>query len=161
MGNIDFDKKLNYISLRIGTEDFAIIVDKVLEIIQFQTLTCIPNSPDFVLGILNFRGSIVPVIDMHRRFNIDLSESENGMIVVVDVTNQDKHVLMGLMVDQVTNVIECDFKDIRSVPDLGIKYNPEFLEGYIENENKFIMVLKTDRVLSVDELSEISLTATE
>jgi purine-binding chemotaxis protein CheW len=159
MGNTDIDKKLNYINLKIGTENFAIIVDKVLEIIQLEKLTCVPNSPDFVLGILNFRGSIVPVIDMHKRFNVNTVENIENMIVVVDITNKDMNVLMGLLVDQVTNVIEFDYKSIRSVPDLGIKYNPEFLEGFIEDDNQFIMVLNIDRVLSIDELSEVGMVA--
>jgi purine-binding chemotaxis protein CheW len=161
MGNFGIDKKLNYINLRIGTENFAINVDKVLEIIQLEKLTCIPNSPDFILGILNFRGSIVPIIDMHKRFRIITDDNYGKMIVVVDITHKNENILMGLLVDQVTNVVEFEFKSIRSVPDLGIKYNPEFIEGFVEYNGKFIMVMNIDRVLSVDELSEISLVSSQ
>jgi purine-binding chemotaxis protein CheW len=79
------------------------------------------------------------------------------MIIIVDVTNMQKSVLMGLFVDEVTDVIEFDYKSIRAVPDLGIKYNPEFLEGFVENNDKFVMVLDTDRVFSVAELAETSM----
>lgn len=151
----NIDKKISYINLQIGTEQFAISVFKVLEIVRYAELTHVPNSSDFVPGIINFRGSIVPVIDMHKRFNMNSTETEK-MVVIVDVLNKDKNILMGLLVDQVTDVIEFDYKSIRSVPDLGIKYNPEFIEGFVEHENKFIMVLNIDRVLSVQELSEIS-----
>jgi purine-binding chemotaxis protein CheW len=132
-----------------------------LEIIQFEQLTKVPNASDFVPGVLNFRGSIVPVIDMHKRFNTEASASEDRMVVVVDILNKDKSVLMGLLVDQVTDVIEFEYKNIKSVPDLGIKYNPEFLEGFIEENDKFIMVLNIDRVLSVRELAEVSQIAHE
>lgn len=152
----DIDKKKSYVNLRIGTESFAISVFKVLEIIQFENITCVPNSSDFVPGVLNFRGSIVPVIDMHKRFNIESTGSSEKMVIIVDITNKDKNVLMGLLVDQVTDVIEFEYKDIKSVPDLGIKYNPEFLDGFIEMEGKFIMVLNIDRVLSIKELSEVT-----
>lgn len=161
MATMDIDKKTSYINLRIGTESFAISVYKVLEIIQFEQITRVPNSSDFVPGVLNFRGSIVPVIDMHKRFNMETTGSDDKMVVVVDVLNKDKSVLMGLLVDQVTDVLEFDFKSIKSVPDLGIKYNPEFLEGFIEQDGKFIMVLNIDRVLSVQELAEISQIAEE
>jgi purine-binding chemotaxis protein CheW len=156
MAIMDIDNKTSYINLRIGTESFAISVFKVLEIIQFEQLTKVPNSSDFVPGVLNFRGSIVPVIDMHKRFKVDSNGSENKMVVVVDILNHDKNVLMGLLVDQVTDIIEFEYKNIKSVPDLGIKYNPEFLEGFIEQDGKFIMVLNIDRVLSVQELADIS-----
>ena len=71
---MDIDKKTSYINLSIGTENFAISVYKVLEIIQFDEITRVPNSSDFVPGVLNFRGSIVPVIDMHKRFNVSSNE---------------------------------------------------------------------------------------
>jgi purine-binding chemotaxis protein CheW len=161
MATMDIDKKTSYINLRIGTESFAISVFKVLEIIQFEQLTRVPNASDFVPGVLNFRGSIVPVIDMHKRFNSEASGSGDKMVVVVDITNKDKSVLMGLLVDQVTDVIEFEYKSIKSVPDLGIKYNPDFLEGFIEQDGKFIMVLNIDRVLNVHELAEVSQIAQE
>lgn len=156
MATLDIDKKTSYINLKIGTESFAISVYKVLEIIQFEQLTRVPNASDFVPGVLNFRGSIVPVIDMHKRFNTEDTGSADKMVVVVDVVNKDKNVLMGLLVDQVTDVIEFEYKSIKSVPDLGIKYNPEFIEGFIELEGKFVMVLNIDRVLNVKELAEVS-----
>ncbi len=156
MTTIDIDKKNSYINLQIGTETFAITVYKVLEILQLEGLTKVPNSSDFVLGVLNFRGSIVPVINMHKRFNMESAGIADKMVVVVDVISKEKNVLMGLLVDQVTDVVEFEYTSIKSVPDLGIKYNPEFIEGFIEMNEKFIMVLDIDRVLNVEELAEIS-----
>lgn len=152
----DVHSKNSYINLRIGAESFAISVYKVLEIIQYEGITRVPNCSDFVPGVLNFRGSIVPVIDMHKRFNVESGDSESQMVVVVDVVNKDKTVYMGLLVDQVTDVIEFDVRSIKSVPDLGVQYNPEFIEGFIEQDGRFIMVLNIDKVLSVQELSEVS-----
>ncbi len=159
MINTDIDNKTSYINLRIGTEYFAISVYKVLEIIQYEGVTMVPNSSEFVPGVLNFRGSIVPVIDMHKRFNVTKNEMEERMVVVVDIPGKDRNVLMGLLVDEVTDVIEFEYKSIKSVPDLGIKYNPDFLDGFIEKNGRFIMVLNIDRVLSVQELAEVSVQA--
>jgi purine-binding chemotaxis protein CheW len=156
---MDIDKRTSYINLKIGSEQFAISVFKVLEIIQIEQITHVPDSSPYVLGIINFRGSIVPVIDMHRRFNIDGDREHNNMVVIVDLKNKDKNVMMGLLVDQVTDVIEFEYASIKSVPDIGLKYNPEFLEGFIELDDRFIMVLNIDRVLNLKELSDISLIA--
>jgi purine-binding chemotaxis protein CheW len=130
MENEYIDRETSYINFKIGKENFAISVYKVLEIIQFEQITQIPNSSDFIRGVINFRGSIVPVINMHKRFNIGQQETETRMVVIVDVRNNDNDVIMGLLVDQVVNVIEFNYKSIRVLPDLGIRYNPEFLEGF-------------------------------
>jgi purine-binding chemotaxis protein CheW len=153
---MDIDKKTSYIHFTIGTENFAISVYRVLEILRIGQLTRVPNASDFVPGVMNFRGSIVPVIDMHKRFSATNSSENDGMVVVVYINNNEKEVLMGLLVDEVLDVIEFDYKSIKSVPDLGIKYNPEFLDGFMEQEGRFIMVMNIDRVLSVQELSEVS-----
>jgi purine-binding chemotaxis protein CheW len=155
METSDINKETSYINFKIGKEFFAISVYKVLEIIQFEQITEIPNSSDFIRGVINFRGGIVPVIDMHKRFNLQKWENESRMVVVVDVQNNGKNITMGLLVDQVVNVIEFSFKSIRAVPDLGIRYNPEFLEGFVEIKDQFIMIMNVDRVLSVNELAAV------
>ena len=152
----DIDKRKSYINFSIGKENFAIIVSRVLEILHLEQLTQVPNSSDFVKGILNFRGAIVPVINLHKRFNFTQQDADGNMVVVVEVMNNDNQILMGLLVDEVTNVIEFEYKDIRAVPEIGIKYNPDFLEGFIEMNGKFTMVLDVDRVLSVSELAEVN-----
>jgi purine-binding chemotaxis protein CheW len=151
----DINRETSYINFKIGKEYFAISVYKVLEIIQFEQITQIPNSSDFIRGVINFRGSIVPVIDMHKRFTIEKPELENRMVVVVDMQNKENSVTMGLLVDEVVNVIEFNYKSIRAVPDLGIRYNPEFLTGFVEMGDHFIMIMNVDRVLSVSELSAV------
>jgi purine-binding chemotaxis protein CheW len=155
METTDINRETSYIHFKIGKEYFAISVYKVLEIIQFEQITQIPNSSDFIRGVINFRGGIVPVIDMHKRFNIENSENESRMVIVADIQNQQNNVTMGLLVDQVVNVIEFNYKSIRAVPDLGIRYNPEFLEGFVEMKGQFIMIMNVDRVLSVSELSAV------
>ncbi len=151
----DIDKANCYINFSISNEFFVIPISKVLEILPLNQLTLVPNAPDFIKGILNFRGAIVPVINLRKRFNFVRQEVDGNMVVVVEVIHGDKPVLMGLLVDEVTDVIEFEYKDIRSVPETGIKYNPEFLEGFIETNGKFTMVLDLDRVLSITELTEI------
>ncbi len=147
--------KNSYIYFKIGKENYAIVVTKVLEILQSGKLTQIPNSSEYVKGVLNFRGEIVPVIDMHKRFNMKSPDDKNRMIIVIDLETEKNNVLMGLLVDQVKDVFEIEYKSIRKVPDIGINYNPEFLEGMIEKDDQFILLLNVDRVLNTGELAEI------
>ena len=147
--------KNSFIYFKIGKENYAIVVNKVLEILQAGKLTRIPNSSEYIKGVLNFRGEIVPVIDMHKRFNLKKTENDNKMIIVIELETEKNNVLMGLLVDQVKDVIEIEYKSIRKVPDIGINYNPEFLEGMIEKEDEFILLLNVDKVLNVNELAEI------
>jgi purine-binding chemotaxis protein CheW len=156
MKTLDIDKRKSYINFSLGNENFAIIVDKVLEIFNLVQLTHVPNASEFVKGILSFRGAIVPIINLHKRFNFAQPDVESNMVVVVEVLDNDNHVLMGLLVDKVTDVIEFEYKDIRAVPETGIIYNPEFLEGFIQKNKKFTMVLDVDRVLNVAELARVS-----
>ena len=147
--------KNSFIHFKIGKENYAIVVNKVLEILQAGKLTTIPNSSEFVKGVLNFRGEIVPVIDMHKRFNLKKQDDTTKMIIIIDLETEKKNVLMGLLVDQVKDVIEIEYKSIRKVPDIGINYNPEFLEGMIEKDDQFILLLNVDKVLNINELTEI------
>jgi purine-binding chemotaxis protein CheW len=152
----DIDRKKSYIYFSIGKENFAIDVSKVLEIMHLEQITVVPNASDYIRGILNFRGVIVPIINLAKRFNFPQQEDRNDMIIVVEIYHNEKIILMGLLVNEVNDVIEFEFKDIQSVPDIGIKYNPEFIEGFIELNGKFIMVLNVEKVLSPLELAEVS-----
>ena len=156
MKTLDINKGKSYINFRLGSENFAIIVSRVLEIFNLVQLTHVPNASDFVKGILSFRGAIVPVINLYKRFNFAQPDVESNIVVVVEVLDKDSHVLIGLLVDKVTDVIEFGYKDIRSVPENGVIYNPEFLEGFIQLNDKFTMVLNVDRVLNVSELASVS-----
>jgi purine-binding chemotaxis protein CheW len=150
MNTKETENKSSYVNFRIGKESYAITIFKVLEILQSEELTVIPDVSDIILGMFNFRGTIVPIIDMHKRFNLESSEEVNKMIIVVDILNNDKEVLFGLLVDQVTDVVEFGHSDIREVPDLGDNCNAEFLEGFVEMDKKFLMVINLERVLKFE-----------
>ena len=152
----DLDKIRSYVHFSIGNENFAVNVNRVLEILHLSQLTHVPNASEYIKGILNFRGAIVPVINLHKRFNFDEHISEGKMVIVIEVMLNDNIILMGLLVEEVSDVIEFEYKDIRTVPDTGIKYNPDFLEGFVEINGRFMMILNVDRVMSVSELAEVT-----
>ncbi len=157
----ELDNTRSYVHFSLGNEHFAIIVNRVLEILHPGQLTQIPNASRFIKGILNFRGAIVPVINLHRRFNFKDHLSEGNMVIVIEIMHQDGQALLGLLVEEVMDVIAIENKDLRTVPEIGVKYNPEFLEGFVEREGKFILILNVDEVLKVSELSEIKVITDE
>lgn len=155
MSKINIDDNKHYINYRLGNENFAISVDRVMEIIQYRTLTKVPNSSDFIKGVINFRGEIVPVIDMHRRFSMERPEDAEGMIVVIDSNTGKSSNHMGLLVDEVEDIIEFKYKDLHKTPDMGINYDLSFIDGVVDIEERFIIVLDLEKVLNKFELAEV------
>lgn len=150
------DKLLSYISFTIEKEHFAISISKVVEIILLENITRVPNSSQYIEGILNFRGEIVPIINLKKRFNYNNLIGDGNLVIVVEVNHQDKIVQLGLLVNEVTDVIEFRFRDVKTIPEHGVKFNPLFLEGFVEIENQIVMVLEVDKVLSIIELAEVT-----
>jgi purine-binding chemotaxis protein CheW len=156
MNKSNIDDIKHYINYRLGNENFAISVDRVLEIIKNRNMTKIPNSSQYIKGVINFRGEIVPVINMYKRFNMEKAETQEGMIVVVDGNTDKSNNHIGLLVDEVEDVIEFKYKDLRKSPDMGINYDMSFIDGIVDIEGRFIMVLNIEKVLNKTELAEIN-----
>ena len=121
---------------------------------ELPQLTIVPNSSEHIKGVLNFRGGIVPVINLHKRFNLKSDEDNRGMVIIINLETNDSQMHLGLMVDEVSSVIEFKMKDIRNIPDMGINYNSDFLIGMIEMEEKFMMILNIDTVFNLEELAD-------
>ena len=152
------DEKQSYVTFSLGRESFAIPVLSVLEITISESLTNVPNAPSFIEGILNFRGEIIPVVNLHRRFNKPRVERDENMIVVVDMNTGKKNTHMGLLVDDVMDVIEFRFADINKTPEMGISYDQDFLQGVVDHELQFLMVLNLEKVLHMKAISGVAAT---
>jgi purine-binding chemotaxis protein CheW len=146
--------KSSYLSYKLNNEYFAIDVNSVLEIMELPQLTIVPNTSEHIKGVLNFRGEIVPVINMHKRFNLNSDDNNNGMVIIINFEINDSQMHLGLMVDEVSSVIEFKMKDIRNIPDMGINYNSSFVSGMVERDEKFMMILNIDNVFNLEELAE-------
>ena len=144
----------SYLSFFLNNENFAISVNSVLEIIELPVLTIVPNSPKFIEGVLNFRGEIVPVINMHKRFNKEPLADKQKMVIVINYETEEVKLHLGLLVNEVEGVVEFELKDIRNLPDMGLKYNPEFLQGMVEMKNMFIMIIDVHKVFEPSELAK-------
>jgi len=149
--------KNHYLSIKLGDELFAVDVRKVLEVLQKQQITKVPNVPDFIKGVINFRGEILPVIDARQKFNMPTrEEGQKHVIIVLDLETDNRKLMLGVMADGVKDVLELSNDDVKDVPDMGCNYNVEFLKGMVRLDNRFLMVLNVDRVFSSEEINMIS-----
>jgi purine-binding chemotaxis protein CheW len=145
-----------YLSFKICNELFAVSVDNVLEVLEKQKITPVPNAPKFILGIINFRGEVVPVIDTWSIFNLpDRIPGSSSVIIVFDLTQKGQNLFFGALVDKVNDVIPVDNLDIKPVPAMNKEFNASFLQGIFKMNNDFIMLLDAEKLFSGDELSTI------
>jgi purine-binding chemotaxis protein CheW len=143
-----------YLTFRLDDEVFALDVGQVREILDFTTITKIPQTPDFMRGVINLRGSVVPVVDMRLKFGMGVTEKTvNTCIVVVEVQLEGESTIIGALVDAVQEVFELEPAQIEPAPRIGTRLRTEFLKGMGKRENRFIMILDIDRVFTVEELS--------
>jgi purine-binding chemotaxis protein CheW len=146
-----------YLTFALSGEMFAVGILNVKEIIEYGTLTEIPMMPGFIRGVINLRGAVVPVVDLAARFGGKQSEaSKRTCIVIVEVTQDDAKHDIGIMVDAVSEVLEIQDKEIEPPPSFGAKIRADFIAGMGKVNNRFVIILNIDRVLSVDEMAMLA-----
>ncbi len=122
-----------------------------------QQITEIPNAPNFLKGMINLRGSVLPVIDSRVRFGMTPTQlTSNTCIIVLDIITETTELKVGAMVDSVNEVMDCTMDDIKPVPAIGTKYHADNLFGMIQQESGFIMVLNTNKVFAFAEALTIN-----
>lgn len=156
------DMTRTYLSFNICGDHFAVNVEKVLEVLQEEQITPVPNAPSYIRGIINFRGDVVPVFETRVRFNLperDSTESYN--IIVLDVSQGMDSFRLGAVVDKVKDVISINDTDIKPVPAMTSDFNTDFLQGIYKLNSEFIMLLNVEKVFSGEEISTIKKVKTE
>ena len=147
---------VQYLTFKLDEEVFAININKIREVIELTTVTKVPRTPDFMCGVINLRGGVVPVIDLRIKFGIKVAErTVDTCIIIVEVTLEGETTLIGALVDSVQEVSEFESDQIEPAPKIGTRLNTEFIEGMGKRDNEFIMILDMDRVFSSEELSAI------
>ncbi len=136
-----------YLSFKLAEEEYAVEILKVQEIRGICPITPIPNAPSHVLGVMNLRGAVVPVVDL--RLAIGLTENERGKFTVIVVLSVHGKT-MGFVVDSVSDVLSIELSDIEKTPDLGVRVDGSLLCGIARTQERFVMLLDVDRVCGVD-----------
>jgi purine-binding chemotaxis protein CheW len=149
---------LQHLTFWLGERVFAVGIESVREIIQYGAMTLVPRTPDFVRGVINLRGSVVPVIDLQARLGRGRAEvGEKTCIVIFEArrpsAGHSERIELGLMVDAVSEVIDIDPADIEPAPTFGSAIGREHVRGVVRRQERFITLLETDHVLDIEALA--------
>lgn len=139
-----------YLTFMMDDEEYGIEILSVQEIRGWESMTVIPNQPDFVKGVINLRGTVVPVIDLRLRFQLPKKEySELTVVVIVKVLIGDSEKIMGIVVDAVSDVYNLDRDAALVAPDIGETENKPFIEGLINVSEKMVVLLDLEKILDI------------
>lgn len=141
-----------YLTFNLGKEVYGIEILKVQEIIGMMSVTRVPKTPEFVRGVVNLRGKVIPVIDLRLKFALEgKTDTDRTCIIVVQVSLNGIPVIMGLIVDEVSEVLNVLADQIEASPSFGAKVDTDFILGMGKVGQKVVMLLDVDKVLSADE----------
>lgn len=145
-----------YLTFSLGEEDFAIEIGKVREVLDYTNITKVPRTPAFLRGVINLRGSVVPVIDLRMNLNMSaIQKTVDTCIVIVDVNIEGETIQLGALADSVQEVVDIDPSQIGPAPKLGTKLNTDYIRGMGKRGDNFLIILDIDKVLSADELAVV------
>jgi purine-binding chemotaxis protein CheW len=145
-----------YLTFKLDEEIFALDISKVKEVLDFTEITKIPRTPEFMKGVINLRGRVVPVVDMRLKFGMtEIVRTVNTCIIIVEVNVEGEATLLGALVDSVQEVTDLEPGQIEPAPRIGSRLRTEFIRGMGKRENHFIMILDIDKVFSADELAMV------
>ncbi|MGE0086023.1 MAG: chemotaxis protein CheW [Desulfococcaceae bacterium] len=145
-----------YLTFRLEEEIFALDVAQVREVLDMSTITKVPGTPDFMRGVINVRGSVVPVMDLRVKFGMSRTEnSVDTRIIVMEISLDGEMIVLGTLADSVNEVIDLEAGQIEPPPSIGMRWRTEFIRGIGKRNDKFIILLDIDRVFSSDELAVV------
>jgi purine-binding chemotaxis protein CheW len=143
-----------YLTYNLGDEVFALDIGKVREVMDFTAITKVPRTPDFMRGVINLRGGVVPVVDLRLKFGMAAAEKTvNTCIIITEVTVDGESAILGALADSVQEVIELEPGSISPPPKIGTRLKTEFIKGMGRQGDRFIIILDIDKVFSTDELA--------
>ena len=145
-----------YLTFKLGNEVFAIEVSKVREVLDFPAIAKIPRTPDFMSGVINLRGAVVPVVDLRLCFKMSKTEKTvNTCVVVMEMLLDGESTIVGALADSVEEVIDLEPEQIKPAPRMGTQLRTDFIKGMGTRNEQFIVILDIDRVFSAEELSVV------
>jgi purine-binding chemotaxis protein CheW len=146
-----------FLTFKLQDELFALDIGKVREVLDFTSITKVPQTPDYMRGVINLRGSVVPVVDLRLKFGMETSQQTvNTCVIIVEVEMDGEKVVMGAMADAVQEVLDLEPDQIEPPPRIGTKLNTEFIRGMGKHAEQFIIILDIDKVFASEELESFA-----
>ncbi len=146
-----------FLTFKVGSELYGIEVDNVREVIELSDITLVPRTPDYISGIINLRGEVVPIVNLPVLFYNQFSEvTKFTCIVILEVSDENEKYLMGILIDAVSAVVDLKDENIEETPDFGIKIRADYTSGVGKLGEKFIILLNIDSILDIDDLADFT-----
>jgi len=143
-----------YLTFKLEDEVFALDISKVREVLDFTTITKVPRTPEFMRGVINLRGSVVPVVDLRLKFGMSKTEKTvNTCIIITEVTVDGDTTILGTLADSVQEVMILEPDNIEPAPKIGTKLNVEFIKGMGKQGEHFTIIIDIDKIFSTEELA--------
>jgi purine-binding chemotaxis protein CheW len=145
-----------YLTFRLAEEEYGLEILKVQEIIQMQAVTKVPRTPDYVRGVINLRGKVIPVIDLRKKFGItSVNDTEKTCIIVIQIAQNSGRVVMGIIIDEVKEVLDIKAENIEETPNFGISIDTQFIMGMGKIGQSVKILLDIDKIMSIKELNDL------
>jgi purine-binding chemotaxis protein CheW len=142
-----------YLTFKLDNEMFALDISKVREVLDFTSITRVPRMPELMRGVIDLRGSVVPVIDLRLTFGMSQTErTVNTCVIIVEVTVDNETAVLGALADSVQEVLDLGPDHIEPAPKIGTRLNTEFIKGMGRQNDQFVIILDIDKVLTSGEL---------
>jgi purine-binding chemotaxis protein CheW len=162
MSVADITETTQYLSFKLDEEIFALDISKVREVLDFTTVTKVPKTPEFMRGIINLRGSVVPVVDMRLKFGMSETEKTvNTCIIIVETVLEGEKIMIGALADSVQEVFDLEADQIEPPPKIGTRLNIDFIKGMGKRDEEFVIILNIDEVFSADEIALVTRAGSE
>jgi purine-binding chemotaxis protein CheW len=141
-----------YLTFKLDHDVFALDIGRVREVMDITTITKVPRTPEFMRGVINVRGSMVPVVDLRLKFGMAKTEKTvNTCLIIVEVTVDEETTVLGALADSVQEVMDLGTEHVEPAPKIGARLNTEFIRGMGRHNERFVIILDIDKVFSSDE----------
>jgi purine-binding chemotaxis protein CheW len=151
-----------YLTFKLEEEVFATDIAQVREVLEYSRVTKVPRTPDYMRGVINLRGHVVPVLDLKLRFGMNRTEQTvNTCVIIVEVQLEGEKTIIGALADSVQEVIDMDASTIQPPPKIGTRLKTDFIRGMGKRDEQFVIILDIDKIFSADDLQAVAGTSEE
>jgi purine-binding chemotaxis protein CheW len=157
MSTNDINRTNQYLTFNLSDELYALEVSKVKEVLEYQPITRVPKTPEYMRGVINVRGGIVPIVDLRLKFNLPTRErTVDTCIIVLEIALNSETITVGTIADNVHEVIQLQSEDIEPTPRIGTRLDTDFIEGIGKSNDRFVVILNIDKILTAEEITSMA-----
>ena len=157
MSTNNVDTTNQYLTFSLSDELYALEVSKVKEVLEYQPITRVPKTPDFMRGVINVRGGIVPIVDLRLKFELPAQEQTvDTCIIVLEISIENETITVGTIADNVHELVELQPEEIEPTPKIGTRLDTDFIEGIGKNNDRFLVILNIDKILTSEEITSMA-----